>query len=82
MRSVLVIPVQAVADGAAGVADRVIGFQIDLFIFDAAPHPCDEHVVTPGTLSIHRQQNVPAEYRVGEFGCGELAALIRVDDPG
>src|ERR1700731_3616965 len=62
------------------MADRVIGFEIDLFIFDAAPHPFDEHVVTPGTLSIHGQKNLPAEHRVGEFICGELAALIRIDD--
>src|ERR1700682_2588578 len=64
------------------MAYPVIRFEIDLFIFDAAPHPFDEHVVTPGTLSIHGQKNVPAEHRVGEFGCGELAALIRVDDLG
>jgi hypothetical protein len=62
------------------VADRVVGFQIDLFLFDAAPHPFNEHVVTPGAFSIHGQKNAPAEHRVGEFGCGELAALIRVAD--
>ena len=39
MGSFAVIQLDVFADGAPGVADRLVRFQVDLFIFDAAPHP-------------------------------------------
>lgn len=44
MGSSLVVPGQVVSDRAARMADRVVGFQIDLLVFDAAPKAFDEHV--------------------------------------
>ena len=40
------------ADGAASFAHRVVGSEIDLLVFDRAPEPIDEDVVSLG-LSIH-----------------------------
>jgi hypothetical protein len=36
------------------MADRLVRFQIDLFVLDAAPHPLDEHVVALRSLAVHR----------------------------
>jgi hypothetical protein len=42
-----------VSDAGFGRSHRVIGMQIDLFVFDRLPQPLDEHVVAPGTAAIH-----------------------------
>jgi hypothetical protein len=47
--------------------------QIDLLvIFDAAPQPLDEHVVTPGTLGIHADGDAVAGECADEGRFGEL----------
>ena len=48
-----VIKVEVSADRSAGFTDAVVGSQINLLIFDAAPQPLDEGIVSPGTLAIH-----------------------------
>jgi hypothetical protein len=53
MRSASIVEIEIPADRIAGLADAFIGPQIDLFIFDAAPQPLDEHVVAPCALTIH-----------------------------
>jgi len=35
------------------MADRLIGSEIDLLVFDRFPEPLDEDVVAPGTLAVH-----------------------------
>ena len=48
-----VIKVEIAADRCAGVTDAVIGPQIHLLVFDAAPQPLDEHVVAPCALRLN-----------------------------
>src|ERR1019366_5699832 len=48
-----VVEVQVAADRSAGLADAVIGVQIHLLIFYAAPQPLDEDVVPPSPFAVH-----------------------------
>ena len=53
MRSAAVVEVEVAADRGAGLADAVVGAQIDLLVFDAAPQPLDEDVVAPSAFAVH-----------------------------
>ena len=48
MRALRVVPAQIVGDVRAGRAHAVVGFQVDAFVFDAAPQTFDKDVVAPG----------------------------------
>ena len=57
------------------LADRFVGSQIDLLVFDAAPQPLNEHVVPPGPFAVHADGDAVAGKQVGEGRPGELRAL-------
>jgi hypothetical protein len=42
MRSSAVVELEVAADQSAGFGHAVVGAQIDLLVFDAAPQPLDE----------------------------------------
>jgi len=44
MRSAAIIKIQVAADRCTGLADVVVGSQVNLLVFDAAPQPLDEHI--------------------------------------
>jgi hypothetical protein len=48
-----ILEVEIVADRCARLADAVVGPQIYLLVFDAAPQPLDEHVVPPCVFAVH-----------------------------
>src|SRR5205823_7405677 len=77
-----VIKVEIPADRMSRLADRFVGSQIDLLVFDAAPQPLDEHVVSPCTLAVHADGDAVAGEQAGEGRTGELRALISVEDVG
>lgn len=76
----LVVQLDVIADRAPGVADRLVGPQVDFFVLDAAPYALDEYVVALSAFAVHRQLNTSAQYRLGECACRELASLIGVHD--
>ena len=82
MGAFLVVQLDVRPDGLPGMADRLVRFQLDLFILDTAPHPLDEHVVAPTAFAIHRQPDTTAQHGLGESAGRELAALISVHDVG
>ncbi len=65
-----------------GLAYRVIGMQLHLFVLNALPQALDEEVVPPGALAVHAELD-PVGPRSGEEGdAGEVvAALVVVEDP-
>ena len=67
---------QVAANRSAGVADAVVGPQIHLLVFDAAPKPLDEHIVPPSALAIHADGDPVFDQHASERRTGELAALI------
>src|SRR5271169_3850839 len=75
-----VVEAQVTADRGAGLADAVVGPQIDLLVLDAAPQALDEYVVAPSSLAVHADRNAVTGERAGERPAGELRALVRVED--
>ena len=75
-----IIKVQVAADRSAGLANAVVGIEINLLVFNAAPQPLDEHVVPPGALAVHADGDPVFDQNASECRAGELAALIRVED--
>ena len=49
--------------------------QIDLLIFDAAPQPLHEDVVTPRALAVHADLDVRVLQHLDEVDRGELRPL-------
>ena len=52
MRAPMIVKGQIAADRAARLADAIVGFQVDLLVFDASPQALDEHVVSPGASAV------------------------------
>ena len=75
-----IVEVQIPADRGAGLADAVVGVQIDLLVLDRSPDPLDEDVVAPGALAVHADRDLVLRSAAGEGLAGELAALIGVED--
>src|ERR1700759_76174 len=73
---------QVSADRGAGLADRVIGSEVDLLGLDRPPEPLDEDVVAPGALPVHAYGDAGLVQHAGEALAGELRALIGVEDLG
>src|SRR6516162_9669581 len=80
MRSVAIVKVEVAIDRGAGVADAVIGSQVDLLVFDAAPQPLDKDVVAPSSFAVHADCNVIVSERAGEGRASELRSLVGVED--
>src|SRR5215208_5942476 len=76
MRSAAVVEVEVTADRSAGLADAVIGPQIHLLIFDAAPQPLDEDIVPPSALAVHADRNAVVGEHAGEGRARELRSQI------
>src|SRR5271169_459577 len=75
-----VVEAQVTADRGAGLADAVVGPQIDLLVLDAAPQALDEYVVAPSSLAIHADRDTVVGEHAGESRAGELRALVGVED--
>lgn len=54
--------------------------QVDLLVFDGPPKTLDEDVVVPSAFTIHADFDVRRGQHLDEFGGGELAARVRVED--
>lgn len=55
-----IIEIQVSPDGFAGIADRVVGFEVDLLVFHRPPEALDEDVVAPRALAVHADADIPA----------------------
>ncbi len=77
-----VVEIQISADQCAGLADGLVGPQIDLLVFDRFPEPLDEYVVAPGAPAIHADLDLLREKHLREVDTGELTALVGVEDLG
>src|SRR6202140_4061597 len=74
MRTLAVVEVQIPAERSTRLADAVVSPQIELFVFDRAPEPLDEHVVAPCAFAIHADRDGVSEQQAGELLAGELLA--------
>jgi hypothetical protein len=48
------------------LADGFVGSQIDLLVFDAAPQPFDEHIISPGPFAVHADGDALAGEQAGK----------------
>src|ERR1700761_7526854 len=76
----VVVKVEIPANRMSCLADALVGSQIDLLVFDAAPQPFDEHVVAPSPFAVHADGDAVAGEQAGEGRAGELRALIGIED--
>lgn len=77
-----VIEGQITADRCAGFADKALGSQENLLVFDRAPQAFDENIVPPGAAAVHADCDLIAKHDAGEGHAGGLAALVGVEDVG
>ena len=82
MRSARVVEGQVPGQPFPCLRDAVIGTQVDLFVFDRPPQPFDEDVVPPCVLAVHADLDVGVFQGFDEVDGFELAALVRIHDPG
>src|SRR5208337_5110123 len=82
VRAAAIVAIEVPPDRGTCVWHAVVGVQVDLLVFHAAPQPFDEHVVPPGAFAVHADGDaVPGEH-TGEGLARELAALIGIEDHG
>src|SRR5215467_6501052 len=82
MGTLVVVEGDPRSDAEPGFAAVRIALEIDVFVFERAPQPLDEHVVHPAPAAIHRDLNAGLFERTGEGCAGELATLVGVEDLG
>src|SRR5450631_4621591 len=80
MRSATIVEVEVAPDRCTRLGRGVVGSEIHLLVFDAAPQSLDEDVVPPGALAVHAVGDPVFDQHAGECRAGELAALIGVAD--
>jgi len=68
------------ADATARLADRRVGFDEHLLIFQAAPQPFDEDVVQKPPLTVHADPHPHSLQFIDEPRGGELHTLIGVEN--
>ena len=78
MRTQPVVEVGISAQRRAGLCDRVVGLEIDLLVFHAAPQPLDE-ALSRSSLAVHADGDLAIQQDARERLAGELAALIGVE---
>ena len=79
MRSAAIVEIEISTDRVAHLADALVGPQIHLLVFDAAPQSLDEHVIPPSPFSVHADGDGVAGEHAGERRAGELRALVGVE---
>src|SRR3954470_13330919 len=77
-----IVEVEVTANRSAGVADAVVGSQIHLLVFDAAPQALDEHVVPPSSFAVHADRNAVVGEHGREGRACELRTLVGIEDVG
>ena len=82
MPPVLIVEVHPIPDALRCLDDSIIGFQVDLFIFQAAPEALNKHIVHPAALAIHADLNPMGLEHICEALTGKLATLVGVKDNG
>lgn len=65
------------------MAGRLVLFQVDLFMFDAAPNALDAHVVAPASLAVHRQPLASAQrsLTISSVTATRCARTLRLAQP-
>src|SRR5271163_2837546 len=82
VQALVVVEFEVGGDPLARLRHILVGFEIDLFVLEAAPQPFNEDVVGKATAAVHADRHPVAAQHAGEAVVGELAALVGVEDLG
>src|SRR3990170_5514362 len=82
MRTLLVVERDPFPNAGLGLASGLERMQINAFVFERPPQPLDHDVVHPPPLAVHRDLGAGFLENLGKLQGGELAPLVRVEDPG
>jgi len=77
MRPAAVVKVEISTDRAPCLADRAIGMQIDLLVFDRTPQTLEDDVVAPCAPAVHADGDLFAQQHAGKGLAGELGGFNR-----
>ena len=80
MRPPLVVPIHIFHYRLPGIAHRVVGVQISLFVLHRLPQSFNKDVVAPESSTIHAQLAASVLDGRYELDRRKLAALIRIHD--
>src|SRR5450759_1278075 len=75
-----VVELQIARNFGSGGRHRLVGIQIDLFVFHAPPQAFYEDVIDPASLAIHADLDAVRLEDGGEVVTRELASLVAVED--
>ena len=81
MTTLMVVKLKIGFQAISSFRYRVIGIEVDFFVFDAFPGPFNDDVINPSPFSIHADLDLIRSESVGEFCRCELTALVRVENP-
>ena len=82
VRSVLVIEEEVVDQSLDQKGDGVVGFEVEVFVFDRAPEAFNEHVVQGSASAIHADLDAFCFQVLCVSQAGELGTLVRIEDVG
>jgi len=80
VRTTVIEELDVPADPASGLADRLVGVQVHLFVLDRPPEAFHENIVTPAALAIHADGDPFFLEMSGEGFAGELRTLVGIED--
>ncbi|KVM03964.1 hypothetical protein WJ52_00395 [Burkholderia ubonensis] len=65
------------------MAGRLVLFQVDLFMFDAAPNALDDHVVAPASRAVHREPLASVQHglTISSVTATRCARTLRLAQP-
>ena len=79
VQACIVVEGKPPTDATARLANRRVGFDEHLLVFQAAPQAFDEDVVEKPPLAVHADAHTAARQFVNEIPAGELHPLIGVE---
>jgi hypothetical protein len=75
-----IVKPEIISDTQPGLGNRVVRFQIHLFVFQAAPQTFHKHIVHTITLAVHADLDACRLDNAGESVTGKLCTLISVEN--
>ena len=77
--SLLIVEHQPIADVLLGLSDTVVGLEVNLLVFQAAPVALNKNIIHPTALAVHADFDAVILQRAREIFTGKLTALITVE---
>jgi len=80
MQTLSIVEPEISAQADDGLGHGFVIFDVDVFVFDAAPEPFNEDVIQRTASPVHTDGDLALFENPGEYIARELRTLIRVED--